>query len=82
MCPKLTIVLAVLAVAPSALADDTRPGATQKGYQYDFPDEALLGGGLGSNGGVLVLRPPGTRVLLLRPRVQFVPEMLKSVENL
>lgn len=33
--------------------------------------------------GDLVRRPPGvTRVGLIRPRLNFVPELLKSVENL
>jgi len=47
-----------------------------------FKEDAVGAGGASAFGGT-ILRPPGaTRVGLLRPRFNFVSEMLKSVENL
>jgi hypothetical protein len=47
-----------------------------------FPDDLGSGGGPNPWGDV-IRRPPGVlRVGLLRPRLNFVSEMLKSVENL
>jgi hypothetical protein len=47
-----------------------------------FKEDGVAGGGANAFGGT-ILRPPGaTRVGLLRPRFNFVSEMLKSVENL
>ncbi len=47
-----------------------------------FKEDAVGAGGAGAVGGTIV-RPPGaTRWGLLRPRFNFVSEMLKSVENL
>lgn len=41
-----------------------------------------LAGGNGSPGGSIIVRAFGPRVQLIRPRLNFVPELLKSVENL
>lgn len=47
-----------------------------------FPGDALPGDA-NSSYGFAVRRPPGVlRAGLIRPRVNFVPELLKSVENL
>ena len=49
---------------------------------YTFEDDDLLAAGLGSMGAVIKVRKGAARVQLLRPRVHFVPEMLKSVEQI
>jgi hypothetical protein len=49
---------------------------------YQFDDDALNALGNDAQGMVLRVRPGAARVLLLRPRVQFVTEMLQSVEAL
>jgi len=41
-----------------------------------------LGGGGGSPSGLIAVRKGPIRVPLIRPRLNFVSEMLKSVENL
>jgi hypothetical protein len=56
--------------------------AKSKDYGYTFEDDPLASNVQGTTGFVLKLRPPSARQLLLRPRVSFVPEMLKSVEGL
>jgi hypothetical protein len=52
------------------------------GYSYAFDDDTLdaLPNSTSSLG--IVVRDGARRVTLIRPRVQFVPEMLKSVEAL
>ncbi|MRG94301.1 hypothetical protein [Polyangium spumosum] len=51
-------------------------------YGYTFDDDALLGGDLGAQTAVIKVRQKGMRDKLIRPRVQFVNELLKSVEAL
>jgi hypothetical protein len=52
------------------------------GYSYAFDDDPVdaLPNSTSSLG--IVVRKGAARVTLIRPRVQFVPEMLKSVEAL
>jgi hypothetical protein len=49
---------------------------------YEFFDDPLAAGGLTPAGGTLTVVKRSMRTLLIRPRAQFVTEMLKSVENL
>lgn len=49
---------------------------------YEFDDDALNALGHGAQGMLLRVRPEAARVVLLRPRVQFVSELLQSVEAL
>lgn len=52
------------------------------GQVVEFPGDELPGDGL-NPWGDLVRRPPRVlRAGLVRPRMNFVPELLKSVENL
>ncbi len=72
--------LGVLLFATEALAQ----GKSKKdeGYGYDFSDDPLNAGGFGPNDATIRVRPGPVRTTLIRPRTSFVPEMLKSVENL
>jgi hypothetical protein len=65
--------------APAATAGDT---GKDKGYGYEFSDDPLNAGGFGPNDATIRVRPGPVRTTLIRPRTSFVPEMLKSVENL
>jgi hypothetical protein len=73
------------AVAPAALAQaggavkDTK---SDEGYGYEFDDDPLNAGGFGPNDATIRVRPRAARTTLIRPRTSFVPEMLKSVENI
>lgn len=49
---------------------------------YLFDDDALAGSGIGANAAKIVVRRPGIRRTLIRPRLNFVPELVKSVEML
>jgi hypothetical protein len=55
---------------------------TDDGYGYSFDDDPLNAGGFGPNDATIRVRARAARTTLIRPRTSFVPEMLKSVENL
>jgi hypothetical protein len=57
-------------------------GKKEEGYGYEFSDDPLNAGGFGPNDATIRVRPGPVRTTLIRPRTSFVPEMLKSVENL
>lgn len=86
-----SIVLASLSLVRGAHAETTAtPTASQTymeqrtegGAVVTFEKDDLQGGGPSALGDS-IRRPPGAiRVGLIRPRFNFVPELLKSVENL
>jgi hypothetical protein len=51
-------------------------------YGYKFEDDPLSAGGFGPADATIRVRPGPVRTTLTRPRTSFVPEMLKSVENI
>jgi hypothetical protein len=61
---------------------DVKTSDTKEGYGYNFTDDPLSAGGFGPNDATIRVRPGPVRTTLIRPRTSFVPEMLKSVENL
>ena len=73
--------LGVLLFATEALAQG-KAGKKEEGYGYDFSDDPLNAGGFGPNDATIRVRPGPVRTTLIPPRTSFVPEMLKSVENL
>jgi len=73
------------AAAPAAgppAAPAAGGGGKDSGYGYEFSDDPLNAGGFGPNDATIRVRPGPVRTTLIRPRTSFVPEMLKSVENL
>lgn len=72
------------AQAPGAGAKPaaTGGGGKDEGYGYEFSDDPLAAGGFGPSDATIRVRPGPVRTTLIRPRTSFVPEMLKSVENL
>jgi hypothetical protein len=77
------IVASLSTLAGASLAQD-KPKASdgKEGYGYEFSDDPLSAGGFGPNDATIKVRPGPVRTTLIRPRTSFVPEMLKSVENL
>lgn len=61
---------------------ETASGGGEEGYGYQFEDDPLAAGGFGPNDATIKVRPKAARTTLIRPRTSFVPEMLKSVENI
>jgi hypothetical protein len=71
------------APAPAPGAGAGAPAKKEgEGYGYEFSDDPLSAGGFGPNDATIRVRPGPVRTTLIRPRTSFVPEMLKSVENL
>ncbi len=93
---KLTVltllVLGMIGVAPAlvgplashALAEDDKGGAAAGGNatSYDFEDDLVQGDLVRPDGENLMVRRRGARESLIKIREHFVPELLKSVENL
>ena len=63
-------------------ADPAGGGGDKEGYGYEFDDDPLSAGGFGPNDATIKVRPKAARTTLIRPRTHFIPEMLKSVENI
>ena len=83
----LTSASAFAQAAPGAGGAAAKPaagggGGRDEGYGYEFSDDPLAAGGFGPNDATIRVRPGPVRTTLIRPRTSFVPEMLKSVENL
>jgi hypothetical protein len=76
----LTLGAALSTLATSALADP--PTKKQGNYEYRFDDDKMLGQSMGATGQQITVLKLGARDRLLKPRVQFIAEMLKSVENM
>jgi hypothetical protein len=77
-CTLITVDAFAQAPAKPAAA----AGEKGEGYGYEFSDDPLSAGGFGPNDATIRVRPGPVRTTLIRPRTSFVPEMLKSVENL
>jgi len=76
--------LFVVGTATTAFADGTPATTTTEadGYGYKFNDDLLEGGGPSATGARIHVVPHAARNVLIRPRTQFIAEMLKSVENI
>lgn len=78
---KLLVVVGILgfsAVGGAPLAQAQQGESTT----YDFDDDLVTGDLVRPDGELLNVRRRGRRASLIRVREHFVPEMLKSVENL
>lgn len=75
--PALALALAVAAPVAAqeraTLAPDVR---------YEFHDHDVGGDRYTPDHADILIRQPGARHSLIRPRVHFVPELMKSVESL
>lgn len=77
---KLTVIAAMslLLGVSGAYAQDEPSRETT----YDFEDDLVSGDLVRPDGEQLVVRRKGRRASLIRVREHFIPEMLKSVEDL
>ena len=60
----------------------TAQGAVTQSTQYNFEDDIVSGDLVRPDGALARVRRRGRQTSLIRVREHFVPEMLKSVENL
>lgn len=79
VCSGLGVALLLVAGLSSAQVKESK---SDDGYGYQFDDDPLNAGGFGPNDATIRVRARAARTTLIRPRISFVPEMLKSVENL
>lgn len=77
------IVVPALASAQGAAKPAAKPAADDdgRGYEYKFEDDGLLGSGIGLDTPIIRVGNKAIRSQLIRPRTNFVPELLKSAEN-
>jgi hypothetical protein len=82
---KTSMVAGIAAVvAFTAMTEGVHAEPTKKddSYGYVFDDDALRAEGKSANTAQITVRRPASRERLVRPRVHFVTEMLKSVEHM
>lgn len=79
-----TIVMALALSFPLAASAQDRPAPREPApdVSYDFGDHEVDGGRYEPDGRRIHLFGGHGRTSLVRPRVHFVPELLKSVERL
>ncbi len=75
---SIVVTLAFSIVPLSAFAEDKK----DQGYEYWFKDDPLKAATEDGNLPIVKVRATGLRQQLMRPRTAFVPELLKSVENM
>lgn len=80
---SFTAAFVVFAMVSTASAQDvTETTGGDDGYGYEFEDDPLSAGGFGPNDSRIRVRRGAQRSTLIKPRTQFISELLKSVENL
>lgn len=72
---------AMLLEVTSVRAETTNSSAADDLY-YTFDDDVLDAVGNDAMGALLHIRPGAARTLLIRPRVQFVDELLVTIEQM
>ena len=75
------VLFGMLFVTAPVLAQDAAGGGGDT-TTYDFEDDLVTGDLVRPDGEMLNVRRRGSRSSLIRIREHFIPEMLKSVENL
>ncbi len=72
------LLVSLVAFGSTARAQDVPPPETT----YDFEDDLVSGDLVRPDGEQLIVRRRGRRASLIQIREHFIPEMLKSVEDL
>jgi len=78
----VSALLALLAMGSAPAFAQDAPAAGGGPTTYDFEDDLVTGDLVRPDGELLNVRRRGARTSLIRVREHFIPEMLKSVENL
>jgi hypothetical protein len=86
---SFTMFVAVLGIAGMASAQSKNEAGTAQeatgqpaATSYDFEDDLVTGDLVRPDGELLSVRRRGNRASLIQIREHFIPEMLKSVEDL
>jgi hypothetical protein len=75
----ITALIVVIFLATSAVQAQAVPSSETT---YDFDDDLVTGDLVRPDGEQLIVRRRGRRASLIQIREHFIPEMLKSVEDL
>ena len=78
---SVAIITAILFTAQGAKAQ-TKTTEHDEGYAYEFDDDPLNAGGFGPNDSRIRVRRGAQRSTLIKPRTQFIRELILSVEQL
>jgi len=78
----LLCVLMLAGMVATASAQEAEGGGGGAATTYDFEDDLVQGDLVRPDGENLMVRRRGARESLIKIREHFVPELLKSVENL
>jgi hypothetical protein len=78
----LAAVMGLFCVTGLEAVASAEPTKKDDHYGYEFKDDVLQGANMGATAPQILVLKTGRRDRLLRPRMHFVAEMLKSVENL
>ena len=73
--------IGLLALEGMASAQGKKKGGSDV-EEMTFDDDKLLTSNLGPDQAKITTRGGPVRTILVRPRTSFVPELLKSIENL
>ncbi len=81
---SLALFAAMALLSSSAPAKNKSVEVIKKsdGYAYVFDDDPLAGNNNGAHAARIRVLPRGVRQTLIRPRLHFIPELLKSIEQL
>jgi hypothetical protein len=81
---SLALFAATVLLSSHAFAKEKSAESIKKsdGYAYVFKDDPLAGNSGGATAARIRVLPRGVRHTLIRPRLQFIPELLISVEQL
>jgi len=86
LCAASLTTVAGLAASSAFAQDAEKPekagGAAAGATAYDFDDDLVTGDLVRPDGELLSVRRRGNRASLIQVREHFIPEMLKSVEDL
>jgi hypothetical protein len=71
-----------LALLPRAARADTQAQCTKGDCEYRFDDEGVNSPGWSAYADWLKVHPTAKRVTLIRPRVSFIMELVKSMNGI
>lgn len=78
----LALVLGMVGWTATGFAQEEEGGGGGAATTYDFDDDLVQGDLVRPDGENLMVRRRGARESLIKIREHFIPELLKSVENL
>ena len=75
---SIFVSMALVSASGVTMGQEARQDVTE----YEFEDTNLIGELIGIDDGLITIRPQPRERSLIRVRTHFVPEMLKSVEQI